>query len=115
MWSQPTKVALDLFQALPLGQQLEAKPPTGPLAGVETVSVPVATVAAASVPAASIAAASGQAPPTSTGTIALDSHHIRSNKVGLGDFEEKYNPDSFFLGKTTKDNIVNISIVWPYF
>lgn len=70
-----------MFQALPLGQQLEAKPPTGPLAGVETVPVPVPTVAAASVPAASTAAASGQAPPTSAGTVALDSHHIRNNSV----------------------------------
>lgn len=65
-----TEVTLGLFQALPLAQQLEAKPQTGPLAGIETVSVPVAPVATASVPAASTAATSGQAPPTTSGTIA---------------------------------------------
>lgn len=79
LWWQPNNVASDAFQALPLGQQLETKPPTGPLAGVETVPMPVATVSAASIPAASTAAASGQAPPTNGGTIALGSYlHLHS-------------------------------------
>lgn len=63
------KAILNLFQALPLAQQLEVKPQVGPPAGMEAATLPVAPVAAASVPAASTAAASGQAPPTSGGMI----------------------------------------------
>ncbi|XP_075893420.1 RNA-binding protein 5 isoform X2 [Nelusetta ayraudi] len=63
---QPHIIVQPAVQALPLAQQLEAKPQTGPLAGIETVSVPVAPVATASVPAASTAATSGQAPPTTS-------------------------------------------------
>jgi len=47
-------------QALPLAHQLEAKPQTGHLSGVEAVSLPVAPVAAATVTAASTLTASGQ-------------------------------------------------------
>ncbi|XP_042258454.1 RNA-binding protein 5 isoform X4 [Thunnus maccoyii] len=59
-------IAQPAVQALPLAHQLEAKPQTGHLSGVEAVSVPVAPVAAATVTAASTLTASGQTADTST-------------------------------------------------
>nr|XP_046239451.1 RNA-binding protein 5 isoform X1 [Scatophagus argus]XP_046239452.1 RNA-binding protein 5 isoform X1 [Scatophagus argus] len=63
---QPHIIVQPAVQALPLAQQLEAKPQTGHLSGVEAASVPVAPVAAATVTAASTLIASGQTADTST-------------------------------------------------
>ncbi|XP_028261558.1 RNA-binding protein 5 isoform X2 [Parambassis ranga] len=57
---QPHIIAQPAVQALPLAQQLEAKPQTGPLSGIEAASVPTAALAAATVNAASTVTSSGQ-------------------------------------------------------
>ncbi|XP_051804784.1 RNA-binding protein 5 isoform X1 [Acanthochromis polyacanthus] len=62
---QPHIIAQPAVQALPLAQQLEAKPQTGHLSGIEAASV--SAVAAATVNAASTLAASGQTGDTSAG------------------------------------------------
>uniref|UniRef100_A0A667XGW2 RNA binding motif protein 5 n=1 Tax=Myripristis murdjan TaxID=586833 RepID=A0A667XGW2_9TELE len=56
-------------QALPVTQQIDAKPPTGPQSSATTVSVPVAPAAPA---ATSASAASGETADTSTGMIVPD-------------------------------------------
>ncbi len=61
------KKTITLLQALPLAQQLEAKPQTGHLSGIEAASASVAPVAAATVTAASTLIASGQTADTSSG------------------------------------------------
>lgn len=55
------------MQALPLAQQLEAKPQTGHPSSAEAASVPFAAVTAATVTATSTIVASGQTSGPSTG------------------------------------------------
>ncbi|XP_029907579.1 RNA-binding protein 5-like isoform X2 [Myripristis murdjan] len=60
---QPHIIAQPAIQALPVTQQIDAKPPTGPQSSATTVSVPVAPAAPA---ATSASAASGETADTST-------------------------------------------------
>ncbi|XP_033482561.2 RNA-binding protein 5 isoform X1 [Epinephelus lanceolatus] len=64
---QPHIIGQPVIQALPLAQQLEAKPHTGHLPGIDTASVPVGTVAAATVTTTGVVTADNStAPDTST-------------------------------------------------
>ncbi|XP_029947556.1 RNA-binding protein 5 [Salarias fasciatus] len=57
---QPHIIAQPAVQALPLAQQLEAKPQPGPLSGIEAAALPPATVASATLTAPSTSTAPGQ-------------------------------------------------------
>ncbi|GLD64591.1 RNA-binding protein 5 [Lates japonicus] len=63
---QPHIIAQPAVQALPLAQQLDVKPQTGHLSGIEAASVPIVPVVAATVTATSTVTASGQTADTST-------------------------------------------------
>ncbi|CAJ1050614.1 RNA-binding protein 5-like isoform X1 [Xyrichtys novacula] len=67
---QPHIIVQPAVQALPLAQQLEVKPHTGHLPGVEAVPMPVATVAAATVTTAGTPSASQQT--ADTGAVVPD-------------------------------------------
>ncbi|KAG7244674.1 hypothetical protein INR49_029693 [Caranx melampygus] len=63
---QPHVIAQPAVQALPLAQQLDTKPQTGHLPGIEAATVPVAPVVVASVATTSTLVAPGQTADTTT-------------------------------------------------
>ncbi|XP_026162970.1 RNA-binding protein 5 isoform X3 [Mastacembelus armatus] len=66
---QPHIIAQPAVQAMPIAQQLEAKPQTGHLSGVEAAPVAVNPTAGATVAAASTITTSGQTAETSTAAV----------------------------------------------
>ncbi|XP_034536762.1 RNA-binding protein 5-B-like [Notolabrus celidotus] len=76
---QPHIIVQPAVQGLPLAQQLEAKPHTGHLSGIEAVSMPVATVAAATVTTAGTLADSQQTADTSTAPDTSTYHYDESS------------------------------------
>lgn len=78
---QPHIIAQPAVQALPLAQQLETKPQTGHITGVEAISLPVAPVVVPAAAAAAAVAAAAVAAAASTSTLAASGQTADTNAV----------------------------------